>query len=128
MKIFYAVTDGDYSDYHIVAITDNKERAENIKKLYGDNYSEPMIEEFFDGEAKNEALYDVVYKTNGSYKVFLQDFDMNKLSDINIVNENTSHNDWWKYRVLVMAKDRTHAIKIAQDLWAEYKAKKEGIV
>lgn len=128
MKTFYAVTDGDYSDYHIIAITDNKERAENIKKLYGDNYSEPMIEEFFDGEAKNEALYDVVYKTDGSYKVFLKDFDMNKLSNINIVNENTFHNDWWKYRVLVMAKDRTHAIKIAQDLWAEYKAKKEGIV
>lgn len=128
MKTFYAVTDGDYSDYHIIAITDNKERAENIKKLYGDNYSEPMIEEFFDGEAKNEALYDVVYKTDGSYKVSLKDFDMNKLSNINIVNENTFHNNWWKYRVLVMAKDRTHAIKIAQDLWAEYKAKKEGIV
>lgn len=128
MKTFYAVTDGDYSDYHIIAITDNKERAENIKKLYGNNYSEPMIEEFFDGEAKNEALYDVVYKTDGSYKVFLRDFDMNELSNINIVNENTFHNDWWKYRVLVMAKDRTHAIKIAQDLWAEYKAKKEGIV
>ena len=77
---------------------------------------------------KNEALYDVVYKTDGSYKVFLIDFNMNELSNINIVNENTFHNDWWKYRVLVMAKDRTHAIKIAQDLWAEYKAKKEGIV
>ena len=37
MKTFYAVTDGDYSDYHIIAITDNKERAENIKKLYGNN-------------------------------------------------------------------------------------------
>lgn len=46
MKTFYAVTDGDYSDYHIIAITDNKERAENIKKLYSGNYSEPMIEEF----------------------------------------------------------------------------------
>ena len=23
MKTFYAVTDGDYSDYHIIAITDN---------------------------------------------------------------------------------------------------------
>lgn len=54
MKTFYAVTDGDYSDYHIIAITDNKERAENIKKLYSSNYSEPMIEEFFDGESKDE--------------------------------------------------------------------------
>jgi len=46
MKTFYAITDGDYSDYHIIAITDDKERAENIKKLYTTNWSEPMIEEF----------------------------------------------------------------------------------
>lgn len=87
-----------------------------------------MIEEFFDGESKDEALYDVWYKTDGSYKLFLQDFDMKELSNINIVEENTLYNDWWKYKVLVMAKDKHHAIKIAQDLWAEYKAKKEGIV
>lgn len=128
MKTFYAVTDGDYSDYHIIAIADNKERAENIKKLYSGKYSEPMIEEFFDGESKDEVLYDVWYETNGSYKLFLQTFDMNELSNINIVKENVLRNDWWKYSVLVMAKDENHAIKIAQDLWAEYKAKKEGIV
>lgn len=128
MKTFYAVTDGDYSDYHIIAITDNKERAENIKKLYSGEYSKPMIEEFFDGKSKDEALYDVWYRTDGSYELFLQDFDMNELSNINIVEEGTPHNDWWKYRVLVMAKDRACAIKIAQDLWAEHKAKKEGIV
>lgn len=89
MKTFYAVTDGDYSDYHIIAITDNKERAENIKKLYSGGYSEPIIEEFFDGESKDAALYDVWYKTDGSYKLFLQDFDMKELSNINIVEENT---------------------------------------
>ena len=30
----YAVTDGDYSDYHIVALTVNKERAEHIANFY----------------------------------------------------------------------------------------------
>lgn len=25
MKTYYAITDGDYSDYHIIAITDNKD-------------------------------------------------------------------------------------------------------
>lgn len=128
MKTFYAVTDGDYSDYHIIAITDNKERAENIKKLYSGNYSEPMIEEFFDGEAKNEALYDVLYSIDGGYNVTLQTFNKEYSSDINIIRENVPHNHWWEYHVLVIAKDENHAIKIAQDLWAEYKAKKEGIV
>ncbi len=127
MKIFYAVTDGDYSDYHIIAITDNKERAENIKKLYGGNHSEPMIEEFFDGEAKDEILYSVRYRTDGSYGVSPRDFDMGNFADINVIHERIG-SDWWKYYVDVMAKDENHAIKIAQDLWAEYKAKKEGIV
>lgn len=130
MKTFYAITDGDYSDYRIIAITDNKERAENIKKLYSSDYSEPMIEEFFDGEPEDGILYDVWYRTDGSYYVSSQDFDMKKHFDINIVKENNLHlyNDWWKYRVLVMAKSKDHAIKIAQDLWAEYRARKEGIV
>lgn len=128
MKTFYAVTDGDYSDYHIIAITDNKERAENIKKLYSSKYSEPMIEEFFDEEAKSEVLYDVLYNTDGSYNVTLQTFDKKYFSDINIIQENILCNHWWKYQVLVIAKDKNHAIKIAQDLWAEYRAKKEGIV
>lgn len=127
MKTFYAVTDGDYSDYHIIAITDNKERAENIKKLYSGKYSEPMIEEFFDSELKDEAFYCVRYDTDGSYDVSLREFDSNNFFNINIINENTFRNDWWKYRVFVMAKDEHHAVKIAQDLWAEYKAKKEGI-
>ena len=126
MKTFYAVTDGDYSDYHIVAITDNKERAENIKKLYTTKYSEPMIEEYFDGEVSDEAVYFVRYKTDGNYDVYLDDFDMGN-SNINVIYESTGC-DWFKYDVTVMAKDENHAIKIAQDLWAEYKAKKEGIV
>jgi hypothetical protein len=127
MKTFYAVTDGDYSDYHIIAITDDKERAENIKKLYSTGNSEPMIEEFLDGEPKDEFLYYVTCRANGCYDAFPQDFDMESLFDTNIVKENIS-NGWWKYSVLVMAKDENHAIKIAQDLWAEYKARKEGVV
>lgn len=128
MKTFYAVTDGDYSDYHIIAITDDKERAENIKKLYTTNWSEPMIEEFFDSESKDEALYSVRYDTDGSYNVSPRDFDSDNHFNINIINESVFHDDWWKYRVFVMAKSRDQAIKIAQDLWAEYRAKKEGIV
>lgn len=87
-----------------------------------------MIEEFFDSESKCEGFYYITYRANGSYDAFLQDFDMINLSDINIINENTFDDGWWKYSVFVMAKSEDQAIKIAQDLWAEYKAKKEGIV
>lgn len=77
---------------------------------------------------KNEALYDVLYNTDGSYNVTLQTFDKEYSSDINIIRENVPNNHWWKYQVLVMAKSKDQAIKIAQDLWTEYKAKKEGVV
>lgn len=131
MKTFYAVTAGDYSDYHIIAITDSKERADNIVKIYNNNgwNCNAQVEEFFDSESKDEVFYDVRYETNGSYDVSPQEFDKNyKFDNINIIEENVIHSDWWKYRVFVMAKDENHAIKIAQDLWAEYKAKKECIV
>ena len=87
-----------------------------------------MIEEFFDSESKDEAFYSVRYDTDGSYDVILREFDGDNSFNINIIKENTSHDGWWKYKVFVMAKDEHHAIKIAKDLWAEYKAKKEGVV
>ena len=126
MKIFYAVTDGNYSDYHIIAIADNKERAENIRKLYAKDCSGPMIEEFFDGEAKDEMLYCVEHRADGSYRARPQNFSMCNFADVNVVHE--CIDDLLDYCVDVFAKDENRAIKIAQDLWAEYKAKKKGIV
>lgn len=133
MKTFYAVTDGDYSDYHIIAITDNKERAENIKKIYhGDGWNaEPKIEEFVDSEVIEDAIWEVSARVDGSYRVYDTEFDKKNVNVIEEVFPSISNNfgkAGEKYSVCVFAKDKPHAIKIAQDLWAEYKAKKEGIV
>lgn len=54
-KTFYALTTGCYSDYQIVDITDNKERAEKLQRLYNwgrENYEcdKMRIEEFPDSE------------------------------------------------------------------------------
>lgn len=57
-----------------------------------------------------------------------RDFDSDNSFNIDIINESIFHDDWWTYRVFVMAKSKDQAIKIAQDLWTEYKAKKEGVV
>lgn len=49
----YAVTAGEYSDYHIVAITSDKNKAEQIKETYIKRYrwysDEINIEEYADG-------------------------------------------------------------------------------
>lgn len=53
-KTFYALTTGYYSDYQIVDITDNKERAEKLQGLYNwnrdDDWDKMRIEEFPDSE------------------------------------------------------------------------------
>ena len=50
MKI-YAITKGTYSDYHICALTVDKNRAERLKKIYSNNYEEAIIEIYEDGES-----------------------------------------------------------------------------
>lgn len=52
MKI-YAVTKGEYSDYHIIALTADKEAAQKIAKMfsYGEcDYDQAQVEEYEDGE------------------------------------------------------------------------------
>ena len=68
----------------------------------------------------------VEHRTDGSYRARPQDFSMCNFADVNVVYK--CIDDLLDYCVDVFAKDENHAIKIAQDLWAEYKAEKEGIV
>lgn len=52
MKL-YAVTKGEYSDYHIIALTADKEVAKKIAKMfsYGEyDYDQAQVEEYEDGE------------------------------------------------------------------------------
>lgn len=133
MKTFYAVTVGRYSSYHIIAITDNKERADDIAKIYYDDTwdDEPRVEEFVDSGVIDDVLWNVTAKADGSYYVYNEEFDK---KDVNVIKEvlpsifNNFGKIGEKYSVCVFAKFEDQAIKIAQDLWAEYKAKKEGIV
>lgn len=53
----YAITKGDYSDYHICALTVNKEKAEQLKKLYTTKWGEAFIEIFEDGEGSELNLF-----------------------------------------------------------------------
>lgn len=127
MKKFYAVTAGDYSDYHIVAITDDKEKAEHIKYLYdrGNSYCETAnIEEYRDVMQDGLARYSVCIYSSGSLWVKIN-FDtlMESQRDINMVKKNSCGS----YFVDVKAKDKDHAIKIASDLIAQYKAQENGI-
>ena len=121
MKI-YVVTQGDYSDYHIVAVCTKKASAERIKNLLTDGWCDPEIEEYesdvYDINPTYKAYHVVIWK-NGDIKCE-EEYNSYCAEDVN------EYKDWFVYDVF--AKDEEHAKKIALDKIAEYKAKKKGLI
>lgn len=56
MKI-YAITKGDYSDYHICRLTTDYEKAKRYKEAYSDKWNEACIETYEDNENDEQMLY-----------------------------------------------------------------------
>lgn len=140
---YYAVTKGDYSAYHIVTITADKEKAEIIAKLHAEerfDSCDTRVEEFEDCIEVLLPLYEISYWDNDIKDIertrecdFPQQFwwwseekkkRMKETQKVNTVyvSDNNVITLW------VRAKDEEHARKIAYDLIAEYKAKNNGIV
>ena len=124
MKTYYAITSTSGKSCNIVAITDNKERAENIKKLY-DNACTGVyhIEEFYEGGEIDEMLFLVCAFLDGHIYAHPQAFC---LSEKWIDKINESHDNAVKYTTDVFARDKEHAIQKAKDLWEKYKSNKEA--
>ena len=124
MKTYYAVTSASGKFCDIVAITDNKERAENIKRLY-DNACTGVyhIEEFYEGGEIDEMLFLVCAFLDGHIYAHPQAFCLSK-KWIDKINE--SHDNAVKYTTDVFARDKEHAIQKAKDLWEKYKSNKEA--
>lgn len=140
----YIITEGKYSDYHIVAIFLTKEEAQyymNATKGYSDSME---IEEYEISKTNSPNIdmrfwYDIIYcEAKNSFEIYakiapfslsnrkIPPFDINLLnvvSPCNVFNTNKKH-----LEVLVRANEDEKAMKIAQDLIAEYKAKREGVV
>lgn len=121
-KKIYILTKGDYSEYHIVAATTDKDKAEKLQKLFGaDN-----IEEYDDSCIYDDYIY-------GGYRDWYVTCVRKPSPVITKVKDETGGTFYdpgsclnqvsgWRgvYSVSVKAKDEDHARKIAQDLFAEY--------
>ena len=121
MKI-YVVTKGNYSDYHIVAATLVKERAEEIAKRFSDKWEECNIEEYEDSEAALKPYWNVKFKNGISecVSVGASSYVLRYLNDVEEYEDG-------RLDVSVAADTPEEAIKIAAEKCAEYLAKKEGI-
>ena len=117
-KMFYAITAGKYSDYHIIAITDDKARAEELNRVIPDS----GIEKFPDTPAIQSGywIWEVCRYAN-SITVKHTDSGF-KFNDLNKVCDNGLYT-WTS----VQAMNEPHALKIAYDLFAQHDAEKAGI-
>ena len=129
MAKVYVITKGCYSDYHICAVTLDKEKAERLCKLFDDGgMDEPEIEEW-DTEQHVDLL--------SGRKPYLVSFCKN--GDLYSVYEDTWGFEYFKPEIIerpkiddnllvkLYAEDKESAIKIAAEKRAKYLAEKEGI-
>jgi hypothetical protein len=143
MSKLYAVTAGEYSDYHIITICSNKEKAEEICKLYnrGDPYYDASIEEYEDGVRVdlNRPIFKVtidgpLLKESGLAFMTTEELTgsdkINSLFDTSIYTLNrVVYKPYFDtFTVVVSAENNDLAEKIAIDLVAEFKANRCGIV
>ena len=116
MKV-YVITKGAYSDYHIVAVVLDKQRAEEIVKAVSDSeWSFAQIEEYDTDTFATQYAYSISYYGRRWY------------ANIDEYTDHQSNHIYNDHSFLVFAKDKDHAIKIAQDMRAEYLAKKKGLI
>lgn len=140
MDKVYIITAGSYSDYHIVAVFDNKDKAYAFSELY-DRKSNALdddcsrVEEYIigaDTSIADKILYCAVMHDDGSISAFRHyAFRLNILDYVSSIN-NVREEDYNILSCLIAVdvnKDdpEEYARKVAADLFAEYKARKEGI-
>ena len=124
MKV-YVITEGSYSDYHIVGVTLDRDKAERAAKLVEGAYSCANIEEWETDEVdliKDGSAYDVTLFSNRTVEV-------RKCSWVDLGEINKVTKTWrgTAYRVTVIAENDMIARKIGFDLIAMEKAREEGL-
>lgn len=130
MQTIYVITKGEYSDYRICAATTDKKRAEKLRELFTDRYDDASVEEYFDGDFSS-----LIERGLRAYHVWVNNLDGGRfeVNEVEPVGDSQAvYNRVYPvqfrgnaHAVTVRASDENHAIKIAQDLFAQYKYRKE---
>ena len=77
MKTYYAVTEGEYSDYRIITITEDKEKAERIAAAYDGD-----VEEYEDCIINPIGIWKVYYyEKNRNWLVINSNRDVEDIKD-----------------------------------------------
>lgn len=134
MDKLYAVTAGAYSDYHIVALCSDRNKADEICEVYNRSYTfggwgMASVEEYEDGSRVdlNRPVYEV--SIHGDLYEAKELIGEDKVEAV--CEAWHPFNQIYTNGVFIFldiyADSKEQAIKIAQDKFAEYKARKEGL-
>jgi hypothetical protein len=125
MKL-YAVTKGDYSDYHIIVLTANKEVAKKIAKRFSDKYDAAKVEEYEDGKIiLGKKLY-FVRVVDGNVDDVAEDSSDYYLFDASVF-PGLMNRGKEMYYTHVLTDTAEKAEKIGKDRIMKYIAEKENL-
>lgn len=127
MKV-YVIEQGEYSDRHVVGVVENEEDAKRICEAIGRKWHGKTDTGYLEFDTEqftvNKQLRFIVYcydswREKNHWVAEYDTYDFYKQYPETTMD--------YEGHYIVYAKDSDHAIKIAQDMDAEYRAKKEGI-
>ena len=118
MKV-YVITKGVYSDYHIVGVCLDEKKAKEIAKVISDKYNNAYVEEFDSDQFITKTPRWIVGYYTHKWTAEYDEYDLRSVHTENTIID--SHN------FVIYADTPEQAIKIAQDMRAEYLAKKKGV-
>jgi hypothetical protein len=123
----YVVTQGCYSDYHIVAATLDKTIAEKIAAKFSTKWEKCEIEEYGDAEVMLKPAWMIYFDRTGLVESTRECDCAYDYSTIGECLETNNIYTSFHIRVTVSADDLDSAIKIAAEKRAKYLAEKLGL-
>lgn len=126
MKV-YVITKGEYSDYGICAVTTDKEKAELLREKFSDRYEPADIEEYDTDASDNLLKYKNVYDCY--YYLDSKDITIRETSWswLTVGDLYPYLLDKDRIYVKVNADNEEMALKKASDIFAKFRAEKEGL-
>jgi hypothetical protein len=123
-QTIYILTEGDYSDYHIIGAYSSKELAEKAQFLYRDSQIEEYSLDSIPDAPPGMKAWSVYVCDEEGISCYSMDPDY----EIPYENYFTTRDGFLTASYHVWATDEDHARKIAQDQWYQYKAQLAGIL
>ena len=126
MKTYYAVTESEYSDYRIITITEDKEKAERIAAAYDGD-----VEEYEDCIINPIGVWRIYYnEKTKKWAVWHSNRNIEDIKDEEWGPDyfEPSFSMGMTWAIYVTAENKDLALKIAYDKYAQWKAEREGLI